>query len=51
MLIAEEVNCIETAYLRLHLVPRETELRTSRPLSSVFRLTTRDLSQVAEYAS
>jgi hypothetical protein len=26
MLIAEEVNCIETAYLRLHLVPRETEL-------------------------
>jgi hypothetical protein len=26
MLIAEEVNCIETAYLRLHLGPRETEL-------------------------
>jgi hypothetical protein len=26
MLIAEEVNCIETAYLRSHLVPRETEL-------------------------
>src|SRR5580704_95321 len=26
MLIAEEVNCIETAYLRLHLVPRETKL-------------------------
>jgi hypothetical protein len=26
MLITEEVNCIETAYLRLQLVPRETEL-------------------------
>ena len=26
MMIAEEVNCIETAYLRLHLLPRETEL-------------------------
>jgi hypothetical protein len=26
MLIAEEANCIETAYLHLQLVPRETEL-------------------------
>ncbi len=25
MLIAEEVNCIETAYLRLHLVPQEAQ--------------------------
>ena len=33
MMIAEEVNCIETAYLRLQLVPRETELK----LQDLFR--------------
>jgi hypothetical protein len=49
MLIAEEVNCIETTYLRLHLVPRETELA----LQDLFRRyvdSRLDLSQVAEYA-
>jgi hypothetical protein len=33
MLIAEEVNHIETAYLRLHLVPQESQV----PLQDLFR--------------
>ena len=33
MLIAEEVNHIETAYLRLHLLPQETQVR----LQDLFR--------------
>ena len=33
MLIAEEVNHIETAYLRLHLLPQETQV----PLQELFR--------------
>jgi len=33
MLIAEEVNTIETAYLRLHLLPREAQF----PLQELFR--------------
>jgi hypothetical protein len=49
MLIAEEVNCIETAYLRLHLVPGETELALQDlfPRYVDSRLET---YQVAEYA-
>ena len=49
MLIAEEVNTIETAYLRLQLVPQEARSRASRVVPAVCGLATGDLSQTAKY--
>jgi len=44
MLIAEEVNAIDIAYLRLHLVPPGGTVRTARVVSPACRLSTGDLS-------
>ena len=46
MLIAEEVNHIETAYLRLHLLPQEKHYSTSRTVPRIFGLKTGDLRRL-----
>ena len=49
MLIAEEVNTIETAYLRLHLLPEEAAACTSRVVPPLCGFSIGDLPQAAEY--
>ena len=48
MLIAEEANTIETAYLRLELSPAGGG-QTSRLIPAIRGLATRNLSEIAEY--
>ena len=49
MLIAEEANTIETAYLRLHLVPQEAQPALQELFRRICGLSIGDLSQAAKY--
>ena len=49
MLIAEEVNCIETAYLRLHLVSHPGTACTSGIVPPLCGLAAGDLPQASRY--